>query len=390
MCFFLKNSSMPIIIVWIILVVFWIFAVYSVSIHESFTITLKLIAKGLWTDDPSNYFYFLRQLKNILIASFAALAVYIVPLKFFQKKTNIILIGVVLMLLQLLVFVPWVGMVLNWARWWISIPGISNMQPSEFFKIWYVFFLSYWLLKKRDTKEPKQLTLSFIVINSILLFIFLLIPDLGTLLILWLTSLVLLRYVWTNIKQVVYLFFGVITWGILIGSIAWMISPKFDYIQNRFRYFFNPSVDEQKRWVWRQNQQALIAIWWWGFLGKWYGKGLQKFGYLPEAQSDFIFSAFSEEVWLIGNMILLWLYIYLAYYFLSRLHTIKNEYSRTIWVWLISLIMIQAFINMWVNLKILPNTGLTLPFVSYWWTAIMVNFIQIILLYKILKEWQGI
>ena len=86
---------------------------YSVSIHESFTLTLKLIANGNLDGDPSNYFYFIRQLKNIAIASIMALGVYIIPLKFFQKNRNIVIIGIILMLLQILVFVPGVGMVLN-------------------------------------------------------------------------------------------------------------------------------------------------------------------------------------------------------------------------------------------------------------------------------------
>ena len=183
-----------------------------------------------------------------------------------------------------------------------------------------------------------------------------------------------------------FILFWTILSGILVWTIAWSISPRFDYIQKRFTYFLNSNVDEQKRWIWRQNEQALMAIGGGWFLGKWYGKWLQKFGYIPEAQSDFVFAAYSEEIWFVGNIILLWLYFYLAYYFLSKLHTIKNEHSKTIGIWIISLIIIQAFINIGVNLKIMPNTGLTLPFISYWGTALMVNCIEIILLYKILKE----
>lgn len=377
---------MPIIVIWIVLIIFWILAIYSVSIHESFTLTLKLIANWKRTDDPSNYFYFLRQLKNIAVALIIALGVYIIPLKFFQKNKNIIILGVFLMLLQILVFVPWVWMVLNWARWWISLPFLPSMQPSELFKIWYVLFMSSRLLKKRDTINQKSMFLNFIIINIILLSVFLFIPDLWTLLILWLTSLTLLRYVWTKFKYVLYLLFWALISWVLIWSIAWTISPKFNYIQRRFTYFFNPSVDEQKKWVWRQNEQALIAVWGGWFLWKGYGKGLQKFWYLPEAQSDFVFAAYSEEIGLLWNMFLLSLYFYLAYYFLSRLHTIKNEYNKTIGVWIITLIIIQVFVNIWVNLKIMPNTWLTLPFISFWGTALMVNCIEIILLYKILKE----
>jgi cell division protein FtsW (lipid II flippase) len=377
---------MPILIIWIILIIYGLLAIYSVSIHESFTLTLKLIANGKWFDDPSNYFYFYRQLKNIAVGVVVALIVYVLPLNFFQKNKNIIAIGILMMLLQILVFIPWIGIELNGARWWISLPFLSSLQPSEFFKLGYVLFFSFWLLKRRDIINKKLFFWQFIVINILLMGVFLFIPDFWTLLILWLTALVLSRYVGTKIKYIWYILLGALAWWIVIGSIASSISPRFNYIQRRFTYFINPSSDDQKRWVGWQNQQALIAIWGWWFSGKGYGKWLQKFGYIPEAQSDFIFAAYSEELWFLGNMILLSLYFWLAYYFLSRLHTIRSEYNRTIGVWIISLIIIQAFINMGVNTKILPNTWLTLPFISYGGTALMVNCIEIMLLYKILKD----
>jgi len=181
------------------------------------------------------------------------------------------------------------------------------------------------------------------------------------------------------------LFAGLIT-GLLVWSIAGSVSDRFAYIQKRFTYFLSSNVDPQNRQVGWQNQQALIAVGWWWFLGKWYGKWLQKFWFIPEAQSDFVFAAFSEEIWFVWNMALLGLYFYLAYYFLSRLRHVRDEYGKMIGVWIISLIMIQVFVNIWVNIKIIPNTWLTLPFVSYGGTALMVNLIEIMLLYKILKN----
>jgi len=112
---------------------------------------------------------------------------------------------------------------------------------------------------------------------------------------------------------------------------------------------------------------------------------LQKFGYIPEAQSDFVFSAFSEEIGFVGNIVLLSLYFYLAWYVLVHLHRVRNPYLKLIAVGIISLIVVQMFVNLGVNLKIMPNTGLTLPFVSFGGTALMVNVIEIVLLYRILR-----
>ena len=132
---------MPIIIAGIILTVFGILSIYSVSIYESFTLTVSLIAQGKQNGDPSNYFYFLKQLRNIASAIVMAGIVYAVPIRFFQKNKNITIIAIVLMLLQLAVFIPHVGIVLNGARGWISLPFLPNIQPAEFFKLGYVLFL---------------------------------------------------------------------------------------------------------------------------------------------------------------------------------------------------------------------------------------------------------
>ena len=116
-------------------------SIFSVSIYESFSLTVALIAKGTRHGDPSNYFYFLKQLTNAVIALVVACITYAVPIRFFQKNKNITIIAVFLMVLQLLVFIPGVGMVLNGSRGWINIPLLGSMQPAEFFKLGYVLFL---------------------------------------------------------------------------------------------------------------------------------------------------------------------------------------------------------------------------------------------------------
>ncbi len=377
---------MPIIIVWIILTVFGILAIYSVSIYESFSLTVSLIAKNAMKWDPSNYFYFFRQIRNIGLAVIMAAITYAIPIKFFQKNKNVTIIAIILMALQIAVFIPGIGVVLNGSRGWINIPFLPSIQPAEFFKLGYVLFLGAWLMRKRDRVNTKDFFISFIILNALLFFIFLLIPDLGTVMILGIVGLIMCRYAGAKIKYIFRILFWGIAGGLVLGSIAGMVSNRFSYIQKRFTYFVSSSVDPQAKQIGWQNQQALLAIGGWGLLGKWYGKGLQKFWFIPEAQSDFVFAAFSEEIGFVGNMVLLGLYLYIAYYFLTRLRNIKDEHGKMIGIGILSLILIQAFVNIWVNVKILPNTWLTLPFISYGGTALMVNFMEIILLYKILKK----
>ncbi len=90
---------MPIIITGIILTVFGLLSIYSVSIHEAFTTTLK-------SGDPSNYFYFFKQIKNIVFALIAAGAIYAIPIKFFQKHKHVTILAIILMALQIAVFIP--------------------------------------------------------------------------------------------------------------------------------------------------------------------------------------------------------------------------------------------------------------------------------------------
>lgn len=380
------HLFMPILVVWFVFIIFWLLSIYSVSIHESFSLTLKLIAGGYMSGEPSNYFYFWRQIISIIIALIAWLFMYFVPIKFFQKDRNIIIISAILFLLQLAVFIPWVGLVLNGARWWIAIAWRS-IQPAEFFKLGYVIFMSSWLIRKsRKNMDDTWFLWKFIVVNFFALALFFFVPDFGTILILAMVWLVMCWYAGVNSRKILLLFIWwiILTFGglMVIGS----ISDKFSYIQKRFTYFLSSStIDPQNKQIWRQNEQALMAIGWWWLFGRWYGKWLQKFGYIPEAQSDFVFAAYSEEIWFVWNMMLLWLYFYLCYYFISRLNQVKDEYSKMIWLWIVSLIIIQMFVNIWVNTKIMPNTWITLPFISYWWTAIMINVIEIVLLYKILK-----
>ncbi|MCX6822674.1 MAG: FtsW/RodA/SpoVE family cell cycle protein [candidate division SR1 bacterium] len=377
---------MAIIMIGIALTVIGILAIYSVSIYESFTLTMSLVAKGTMTGDPSNYFYFFRQLRSVGIAVVAAGLIYKLSIKFFQNERNMTILAIVLMVLQISVFIPGIGTTLNGARGWINIPFLPSIQPSELFKLGYVLFLGSWLLRRRSIVNDRKFFVSFIVVNIILFGIFLLIPDLGTVMILGIVGLIMCRYMGAKLKYILRILFGGLFAGLAAGSILGMVSDRFSYIQQRFTYFISSSVDPQAKQIGWQNQQALLAIGGGGFFGKGYGKGLQKFGYIPEAQSDFVFSALSEEIGFFGNLVILGLYFYLCYYFLSRLYKIKDDYKKMIGVGIVSLIIVQVFVNIGVNTEILPNTGLTLPFLSYGGTALMVNMMEIIILYKIIKN----
>jgi cell division protein FtsW (lipid II flippase) len=361
---------MPLLLTALFLILYWVAAVYSVSIHESFTYSLKFL------DHTTNYFYFGRHLINLLVAWVVAFIVSRVPLRFVKQYKGAIFLG--LLVFQLLVFTP-LGIELQGARWWLRIPWYGTIQPSEFFKLWFVTFFAWWLYRKKAMLQYVPGYVSFLAFMWIIWALFLKIPDLGTMLVLWLVGFVMYRYAWGRARHLALI---IIWWLVLWVGVGWQIP----YVKSRLSYFVNSSTDQRGRGVGYQTEQALLSVGAWWVLGNGYGKGLQKFGYIPEAQSDFIFAAFSEEVWFFGALLLFAAYGYMAYLFLRELPKIKDEYTRIFGVGIIATIMIQVFVNVWVNIKILPLTGLTLPFISTGGTALMVNFIQVMMLYKIIYK----
>lgn len=393
---------MPLLIVTGLLLLYGILALFSVSVHESFTTTLSLIHKGILSGEPSNYYYFFKQIKNFLYVGIVAYLIYIFPLKTFKKEKFLWLLSAIIFLFQLLVFTP-LGNKLWGARWWLDLPGIPSIQPAEFFKLWYVIFIARWFIRKQHLVNSSAILKKFFVLNSLILGVFLLIPDLGSVLVMGLTSLVMMIYAGVSFKNIARML--IIAGSVFTVGMRWMMSInnsfcttnpnhstdknnlpnicRYTYITKRFESFLGTDDDVSGRNTSWQNNQALIAIWGWGFRGKGYGKWLQKFG-IPEAQSDFIFAAFAEETGFIGIVILLWLYGALIYYTVSKIPFVRDPYFKLIAIGLISLLIVEVFVHIGVNIQLLPNTGLTLPFISYGWTSLMTSIIVIVLLYKIL------
>ncbi|AKH32986.1 Lipid II flippase FtsW [candidate division SR1 bacterium Aalborg_AAW-1] len=389
---------MPLLIVTGLLLLYGILALFSVSVHESFTTTLSLIAKGTFDGEASNYFYFFKQLNNLIYVAVLAYIAYITPLKIFKNEKFLIFVSVIVLIFQLLVFTP-LGTTLGGARGWLNIPGLPSIQPVEFFKIGYVIFISRWFIRKEHLLNSGSILKKFFVLNALLFLIFALIPDLGSVLIMAITGVIIGVYAGISIKNIARMFLiGAGGLGLVIRGFLGLNNSyckeiplnerpsicRYTYIANRIEVYINPDSDESGQNASRQGRQALIAIGGGGFFGNGYGKGLQKFGYIPEAQSDFIFSAYAEEVGFFGISILFILYGLLIYYTVIKIGQVRDNFFKYISIGLLSLIIVGAFVHIGVNIQLLPNTGLTLPFISYGGTSLMANVVSVILLYKIL------
>ncbi|MCS6982786.1 MAG: FtsW/RodA/SpoVE family cell cycle protein [Candidatus Absconditabacterales bacterium] len=380
------------ILIWgVALLLFGIVAMFSVSIYESFSFTLGAIARGTRFGDPSHYYYFNAHLKNIMIALVGGLCVYFfIPTAWFKNHKIVTWAMIAAVVFQALVFVPGIGRELNGARGWLDIPGLPSIQPVELYKVMYMIFIASWLMRKARDGVGLAVYKKFAFINMALLSILVFIPDFGMIVIIGLTSIVMFWYAGAKLRDLVII--GGLGLGglFVLLTILGLFSDKFSYITDRVSYFLmmksGGDVVERQQTVGRQNTQALMAIGGGGFWGQGYGRGIQKFGYIPEAQSDFIFAAFSEEIGFVGNMILLLLYGGLAFTVLYVTLILRNKHDRILAIGIVCLIIIQVFVHMGVNLKILPNTGVTLPFVSHGGSGILANIVQLVILFKLCSQ----
>jgi cell division protein FtsW len=273
-----------------------------------------------------------------------------------------------------------IGINLKWARGWINIPWIPfTIQPTEFLKFTIIIYLATFLKKyKGYLSDFQNGFIPFIAIIWTVIILVWLQPDFGTIMVIVPVSVIMFFYAWANIKHLLIMF---LLWFIFSISIylawdydkatgknlnsLWYITQRIDnFLADNEKAIKNKTINYQ-------TEQALIAIWSWGFTGLGFGKSIQKFWYLPEVQWDFIFSVVIEELWFIWGLILLWLYWYIWYrgvYIATRVHDLFAQFTV---VGVSSWILLQAFINIWVNLNIMPLTGITLPFISYGWSSLL-------------------
>lgn len=252
-----KHSTF-ILVITFLLIAFGIFGLYSISIYESFDQTLKRINAGKRTGAPSNYYYFNEQLKNLLIALVPVAIVAGIPIKFYKKQEIIYLIAIGAIILQLLVFVPGLGLELNGARGWLRVPGIGTIQPAEFFKMGLIIFLSSRLLRKKKILHTSTYFIGLATILGIVFLLFLFIPDVGAILVMALVALLMTRFAGAKFKHL----FGICMAGLIVAlSVISIFPSKFGYITDRLNAYTTLQNDEKlNQSVKYQTNQALIGI----------------------------------------------------------------------------------------------------------------------------------
>ena len=284
---------------------------------------------------------------------------------YYKNATKIFLACIILLVL---VLIPGIGSIRNGSRSWFGI-GSFGIQPSEFAKIGLIILTSKYLSK--SNKFVKNVKKGVIPILSVLFLVFGLImlqPDFGTGMIIVVSILAMLFIAGVNIKFFVGLgLFGVIGIVILI-----VIAP---YRMDRITSFIDPWSDPLGTGF--QIIQSLYAIGPGGLLGMGFLKSRQKQFYLPEPQTDFIFSIISEEFGILGVVIVSSLFILILSFGIKIALNTKDDFAKLLSFGLIFQMLIQAVMNLMVVIGLIPVTGVTLPFLSYGGSSLLVSMCSI-------------
>nr|MDD3719812.1 putative peptidoglycan glycosyltransferase FtsW [Candidatus Gracilibacteria bacterium] len=371
----------------ILLVIFGMIMISSVSVYPSFKVTNNMVKLGL-LDSPYNYFYVIRNIVHVVI-SLTLLGILVkVPYTFFEKNARYIFFGS----LALLVVVLLMGVTFKGARGWISIPGIPfTIQPTEFLKFGFIIYLAYFFKKYNHTLHTfNEGFLPFLFILGSVIFLVALQPDFGTIMLLAPVATLMFFVAGANVKYILMLIlsgflliFSVYSFG-SYDKVTGKNLNSLGYITQRIDNFLSDEKTSiENKTINYQTEQAIIAIGSGGFGGLGFGQSIQKFGYLPEVQGDFIFSVIVEELGFFGAFILVSMYIFIGYRGAYIALRSTDLFARFTAVGMSSRFLMQAFVNIGVNLNIVPLTGITLPFISYGGSSLITSIMGLSILLNI-------
>ncbi len=279
-------------------------------------------------------------------------------------------------LLLILVFIPGIGYGYGGAERWINL-GIFSFQPAELCKLTFILYLAAWLEKKNES--VRSFSEGFVPFITVIVFVSVLMilqPDIGTLGLIALVSLIIYFVAGAKLRYIGFL--------IVMGLAALLALIKIaPYRMNRLTVFLHPDVDPQG--IGYQINQALLAIGSGGIFGRGLGYSRQKFLYLPEPIGDSIFAIIGEELGFIGVSVLIVLFLILAIRGFKIAIYAPDVFGKLVAVGVTSWFVFQAFINIAANRGLIPLTGIPLPFISYGGSALVVSLIAAGILLNISK-----
>lgn len=326
--------------------------------------------------DPE--YYLKRHTLNILIGALLAYGTTLIDYRLLRAYTPIVWLAAVLGLI--IVIIPGLGSEVNGSKAWISLPGGFQLQPAELAKIAIIVGIAM-ILSDRDQvdKDPSDLDiLKVLALSAVPVLLIVLQPDLGTVLIISASILAMIGASGAKPRWVV----GLLLLAAAGGFVAVQSGVVNDYQVARLQSFVDPTSDPRATGY--QLRQSRITIGSGGFFGKGLFNGPQTNGrFVPEQQTDFIFTVAGEEIGFLGCSVILGLFTLFfirAFYICNRS---RDLFGRLVSIGVIAWFAFQTFENIGMAMGLMPMTGVPLPFLSYGGSSMFANLIGVGLLHNI-------
>ena len=314
----------------------------------SFSSTTSVMSEKM---NKQTYFFFI---KHLIFVSASLLLIFAISIqekdKLVKILTYLFIVSIVLLFLTLIV-----GVEIKGSRRWMGFDPLPRFQPVELVKPLFIIFVAKVIALNEKVNLYRRYLFSFLVL---LLIVIVLInqPDLGQTLLLasvWITMIFV-----SGFNMVILSILGLVFISI-IAFLIFFFPEKFGYIFFRIKTFVDPKTGDDF-----QSQKALEAIKQGGLTGQGMGEGILK-DKVPEAHSDYIIAVISEEFGAIFVLFIVILFLFIAYKVLNKVFSEEDEFLKLALLGLVSLLIIQMFVHIGVNIRLLPTTGMTLPFLSY-------------------------
>lgn len=364
----MMEYDQPLVWVVVLLMLFGLVMVYSASIA---------LPDSPKYSNYTNAHFLIRQAIFICVSLVAGLVTFRIPIATWQRWAPYLF--VITLILLAMVLVPGLGRGVNGAKRWLSF-RVFNLQPSELMKLFIVLYAANYTVRKQEVMH--KLTKGFLPMTAAVGLVGLLLmlePDLGALGVIVCIAMGIL-------------FLGGIN-GIWFGGIGAMLAGMFTLViwlspwrRERIFAYLNPWAEENALGKAYQLSHSLIAFGRGELFGVGLGASVEKLHYLPEAHTDFLLAVIGEELGFAGVLVVVMLF----YWIIKRAFEIGRQAiamdqtfagltAKGIGIW----IGVQTFINMGVNLGLLPTKGLTLPLMSYGGSGVLINCIGLAILLRI-------
>ena len=335
------------------------FILFLILFLFSLGLFFSLVSTSIIASDKLNtntYYFFIKHLLFIILG----ISILITFSAINQKKLFEISKYLFLIFFIFLALIPFIGIEVKGSMRWIDLPMIPRFQPIEILKPFLIVMIATVFTLNNQKHIFFKYLFSLLLILPVILFLISQ-PDIGQTILVILTwfSLVFI----SGINLIFFFLFFFIASSILIYLILYV--SKFEYIKNRLLSFIDPNSGNNY-----QPERASEAISNGGFFGQGIGEGTLN-SKVPEAHTDYIISVISEEFGIIIVLAIMIIFLVLSYNILKKISNESDDKVKLVLAGIASIILFQAFIHIGVNIRLLPTTGMTLPFLSYGGSSII-------------------